>query len=48
MTGAYLADNHGDRDAHAPNACFSSHHAGILGDAIKLYHAVLLSSLPST
>jgi hypothetical protein len=36
MTGAYLANNHADRDAHAPNACFSSHHASILGDAIKL------------
>jgi toxin HigB-1 len=41
MTGAYLADDHADRDAHAPNACFPSHHAGILGDAIELCHAVL-------
>ena len=40
MTGAYLADDPAEGDAHAPNARVFSNHAGILGYAIKLCHAV--------
>src|SRR6202035_736539 len=42
MARAELADNHAYGDAHAPNAGFSSHHAGFLGNTIKLRHVALL------
>ncbi len=40
---ADLAEDHADGDAHASDAGFSAHGAGVLGDAIEGLHDGLLA-----
>src|ERR1035441_934714 len=39
-----LAENHADRNTHATDARLSTHHVGLLGNAIQMPHYILLPS----
>jgi len=38
MAGADLSNYHSDSDTHPPNAGFTTHHRGVVSDAIKGSH----------